>query len=94
MAREYAIHARVPMVGPLCGARTVWRYVGEYAIHARVPMVGPLCGARTVWRYVGTADDTPTCRRCLYRLGLYVPLVKLREHQAESRRIWKHTNTW
>lgn len=26
-----------------------------------------------------------TCRVCLYHLGLYVPLVKLREHQdAES----------
>lgn len=29
----------------------------------------------------GTTGDDVTCLRCLYRMGLYVPLVKLREHQ-------------
>jgi hypothetical protein len=26
-----------------------------------------------------------TCRRCQYHLGLYVPLSRLREHQAAQR---------
>jgi hypothetical protein len=26
-----------------------------------------------------------TCRRCLYYIGFYVPLVKLKEHQAMQR---------
>lgn len=30
----------------------------------------------------GTTGDHVTCLRCLYQMGLYVPLVKLREHQA------------
>jgi hypothetical protein len=37
-----------------------------------------LCGtAGTTTEYTANV----TCRICLYRLGLYVPLVKLREHQ-------------
>jgi hypothetical protein len=47
------------------------------------------CGtaARTFsWNLHATEHpDRVTCRVCLYHLGLYMPLVKLKEHQdAES----------
>lgn len=33
-----------------------------------------------------TADPSEVdCRICMYRIGWYVPLVKLREHQYEMR---------
>jgi hypothetical protein len=45
----------------------------------------PLCASRgrgLRFSYYGEVVD---CRICLYRLGLYVPLLKLREHQATLR---------
>lgn len=46
--------------------------------------------ARFVPQHIGvmlaTADDTRvTCRRCLYWARRYIPLGKLREHQAWQR---------
>lgn len=41
-------------------------------------------------RWCGTSGqharegEPVTCLRCLYRMGLYVPLSKLREHQSEQ----------
>jgi hypothetical protein len=32
-----------------------------------------------------------TCLRCMYRLGLYVPLVKLCEHQRAQQRDYLDT---
>jgi hypothetical protein len=35
-----------------------------------------------------TRDDYAVdCRICMYRLGLYVPLVKLWEHQVDNMRL-------
>lgn len=75
------------------GARRVMgprsRAMTQLKVHARQ------CGAPgTGWRAVCDVADPRvfesqaypvTCRLCLYRMGLYVPLSKLREHQAAAR---------
>jgi hypothetical protein len=62
----------------------------DYKRHARA--CGPM-GSR-IWRTLcatprprlfADEGDTPTCRICLYQLGLYMPLVKLYEHQASNK---------
>lgn len=35
-----------------------------------------------------TNPDSVTCRVCLYHLGLYMPLVKLKAHQHRERWQW------
>jgi hypothetical protein len=56
----------------------------KFKVHARA------CGPQgTGWRSLcgtdGTTGEDVTCHICLFRLGLYVPLVKLREHQAWNK---------
>ncbi len=58
----------------------------------------PACGASVrafSWNRLTTAyEPDVTCLVCMWHLGRYVPLVKLREHQRESRAIWERVNTW
>lgn len=50
------------------------------AVHAVSKRTGMwLCGTRLPLPL--PANGNVTCRVCLYHLGLYVPLSKLREHQ-------------
>ena len=54
------------------------RRLAVHSIHSRDSWWQSRCGtAGTTTEH--TSDVT--CRRCLYSLRLYVPLVKLREHQ-------------
>lgn len=72
----------------------------ERKVHWRQPVGANMhfthCSPRGyTWNRLYTTDlGAVTCLVCLYHLGLYMPLVKLREHQIENRRIWEHANTW
>lgn len=80
-------------VGDVLGARRVMgprgRDATQLKVHARA------CGpAGAGWRAVcdcyqprvfETEGNPVTCRVCLYRMGLYVPLSKLHEHQCWQR---------
>jgi hypothetical protein len=60
-----------------------------FAVHGRA--CGPT--GRGAWNTIcgtdGTTgdEDKVTCRRCLWYMGLYVPLTKLAEHQAYRRMV-------
>lgn len=57
----------------------------------RVHFAGVPCAtlARTYsWRrVVAEHPEDVTCHICLYHMGLYVPVTKLREHQLYQQRI-------
>lgn len=50
----------------------------------------PVCGS-TRYYLIADTDEQITCRLCLYWLGQYVPLSRLREHQAAQR---MHAEAW
>lgn len=52
--------------------------IRERRIHFGPPAI---CGQAVRGTRTVTCAEGVTCRVCLYHLGLYVPLVKLREHQ-------------
>lgn len=47
-----------------------------------------LCGQQGGKQPAEFANGNVTCRVCLYRLGLYVPLSKLRYHQQQDPNYW------
>jgi hypothetical protein len=44
----------------------------------------PVCGLRGA-RLIGAYGREVDCHVCLYQLGLYMPLVKLYEHQTSNK---------
>lgn len=57
----------------------------------------PVCGASPFYLIALADSDAVTCRVCLYWMGLYVPLAKLREHQAAQRmraEAWAPGRPW
>lgn len=73
---------------PISAARRIAEDYGydQVVIVARKVDGGEHCTTYGVNKAIGevspTNADDVTCLRCLYLLGRYVPLVKLREHQA------------
>ena len=49
------------------------------------PYCFAVCGDDRAKAWATPATGDVTCLRCLFYLGLYVPLVKLKEHQAQRR---------
>jgi hypothetical protein len=69
----------------LCGARsTRGEVVSGHRTHSTAVWARKQCTVRApVFRY-STDNSAVTCRVCLYHLGFYVPLSKLREHQGRQ----------
>lgn len=60
--------------------------------HPKIHFAGPrgaICSQRRAIRET-PHEPSVTCRVCLYWLGLYVPIAKLREHQAFTRMRHDH----
>lgn len=66
--------------------------IRELKIHFGPPAI---CGQAVRGTRNVTCQEAVTCRVCLYHLGLYVPLVKLREHQINQwvREVDQRSNT-
>jgi len=65
---------------------------GRPAVHAASGLCWQLQRTFT-WNRVIGPEDTVTCRICLYHMGRYMPLSRLKEHQSYQRMRAEHNES-